>query len=159
MRQTQSLPAHVADTSLHSSGQELGYVEDVSGTPLALTTTPGNSTGLSMVVPNQARPVWLEGEVLVDVTTAPAASGTGNVTVQIKTSGGTIVASGTFPFESGSGTAGLGTCRVKYRVPPNTAQDTYTLWALRGGDSTFRASLVNGFSGPASRSYLSGEYR
>lgn len=150
------LAAHAADLALHSSGQELDYVEDISGVAYPLTTV-STSLGLSRTVPNQSRPVWLMGEAQVDVTTAPAAGGTGVAILQIKDSSG-LKNAGAVSFEGAAGVAGLVTVRVFYRVPANTPQDTYTLYALRAasGDATFRASLVNS---ALARTFLSAEYR
>ncbi len=147
-------------------GQEIFYSANATGTALALATTapPGAGTSLlcSGLVPSSTRPIWLYGEAFVDVTTAPAASGTGTCTVVIYDDQGTPVqADGgdIVPFESGSGTQGYGKAVVWARIPPNTAQRTYTLYANRGGDSTFRAQVLNGAIASVFRSMLTATYR
>jgi hypothetical protein len=108
------------------------------------------------VLPLSSRPIWLEGFAIVDVTTAPAASGTGIVTLSAVDDQGSPVTVGADvkPFESGSGSAGYGGAFFRCRIAANTPARTYTLMANRGGDSTFRASVLNGGISPAFRSYL-----
>ena len=153
-----ALAAHAGDLTIHSSGQEIDYLEDISTTKYTLTTSSVYQ-GLSIVVPASTQPAWLTTEALLDVTTAPAAGGTGTATLQIKNSGGTVKGAGIMSFESGSGTQGLVTVRAFLRVAPG-AGDTYSLWALRGGDSTFRADIVNANTlGESARTFLAGHWR
>lgn len=148
-----------------SSGQEIFYSANVTGTTLALGSTLPTAAGTSLLcsglVPQSTRPIWLYAEAFADVTTAPAAGGTGNVNLLVYDDQGTPVmadGSGIEPFESGSGTSGYARCAYSARIAPNTTSRTYTLYAYRTGDSTFRASILNGANAPVYRSYLRAAY-
>lgn len=154
------------DWQIVSPGTEIGYSANATATQLALATTaaPGAGTSLlcSVVVPQTPRPVWLQAEATAKCTTAPAASGTGLVNLFVYDDQGTPVVAdgaGSIAFESGSGTAGVINIRLTARIPPNTASRTYTLYANRSGDSTFRAQIQNGLGSVVYRSYLTAIYR
>lgn len=153
-----ALAAHAADATLHSSGQEIDYLEDVTTTKLTVGAT-FTSTGLSIVVPASSRPAWLIAGAIFDITTAPTAGSVGTGFLQLKNSAGTIKAGGIACFEASSGVNGLISGYTFYRVPPG-AGDTYTLGALRGGDSAFRVDLVNANTiGEQGRTFLTGNWR
>lgn len=137
------------------AGKELAYAANETGVVTALATSNA-SLGVSVVVPQLPYPVWLEAGVFVDVTTAPAALASGTVTLSVTDNQGSPVTVGAAiaSFEGNAGTAGLASMVVRCRLAANTASRTYTLFAARGADSTFRASVMNGSVAAAFRSYL-----
>ncbi len=157
---------NAANWQIVSPGAEIFYSANATGTPLALATTapPGAGTSLlcSGLVPQTFRPVMLYGEAFVDVTTAPAAGGTGTATLLVYDDQGTpVFADGgdVVSFEGGSGTAGVAKAIFWARIPPSTPSRTYTLYCNRGGDGTFRANIMNGQNSSAFRSLLTAVYR
>lgn len=143
-----------------TSGQEGGYVPNETGTTYALTVTETALSLLTLLIPQSTRPIWVTAEAWVDVTTAAASGATGTAALTVKDDQGTPVTlcEDITSFEGAAGTAGYGIVRARGRIAPNTPQRTYTAYALRSGDSTFRASLLHGSGATYLRSYLSWAY-
>ena len=138
------------------SGQELAYSANESGSTLALSTTM-TSLSCSITLPLSTRPIWIEAAAWADPTTAAAALAAGTVAIQVQDDQGTpvVVGADIVTFEGNSGAAGFFQLKLRCRLAPNTTSRTYTLMASRGGDSTFRASILNANGGSSQfRSYL-----
>lgn len=150
--------AHAADALLHSSGQEIAYVENTTGTPYTLTNV-ATSLGLSVTLPQSTRPIWIHGSAWVDITSSPAASNTGTAAIIVVDDQGSPVTHGgdIMPIEPG-GTQGFLQLKFECRIPPNTPSRTYTLQANRGG-GTWGGNIMHGQVGIAFRTWLSAEYR
>jgi hypothetical protein len=142
-----------------TAGLEVGYAANET-TTLTTLGTSNSSLGCVLVLPQSSRPIWLEGFAAIDVTTAPAASGTGVVTLSAVDDQGSPVTVGADikAFESGSGSAGYCGAFFRCRIAPDTPSRTYTLMVNRGGDTTFRAQILNGAISAAFRSYLAAHY-
>lgn len=141
------------------TGQEIAYVEDVSGVTQSLTTSDVAGT-LSITLPLSSRPIWIVAEAWVDVTTAAAVTTTGIAALTVKDNQGSPVSicADFAPFES-TDAAGFSVLRAMGRIAPNTPSRIYTCYFLRAGSSTFRANILNGSVGAAYRSYLTAMYR
>lgn len=148
------LDAHIADILLHSSGKEVAYAENVTAVAYPLTTATVALAGCSIVVPQSIRPQYLSFSFWVDVTTAPAATKAGMVGSNVIDEAGTVWGGDILPFEASGDTASFAQLQGEFRIPPNTPQHTYTVYANRSGDSAFRASVVHGGIGQAFRSYI-----
>lgn len=135
-------------------GAELGYAANETGTVLTLSTSYADLSGCTLTLGQNTRPVWLEVQYTVDVTTAPAAGGSGTVTWQIIDENSTAYGSGVCSFEGASGTQGFNTVTNRVRIAPNTAGHTYRVQVARGADATFAARLLNGNIAPVYRSSL-----
>lgn len=146
--------AHAQDALLHSSGQEIAYAENASGTALVLGTSSAAVDGCSIVLPPNPRPVWIEYFGLIDVVTAPATGGTGTATLAVvATSSGAAVSAALTSAFGPNGASGYMTIFGRFRIPPNTATDTYYVTVNRGGQ-TWAGNLMNGTIAPAFKTYI-----
>lgn len=133
---------------------ELGYASNETGTVLTLGTSYADVPGCTLTLVQSPRPIWLEVQFTADVTTAPAAGGTGTVTWQIIDEVAGTYGSGVCSFEGASGTQGFNTVTNRVRIPPNTAGHTYRVQIARGADATFAARILNGSISTMYRSTL-----
>ncbi len=135
-------------------GAEVAYAENITGTTYTLTTTSTALAGTNIVVPLSLRPQYIIYEAWIDVTTAPAATKTGMVGINVIDDLSTIISGDIIPFEGSGDTAAFAKIKGEVRIPPNTPQRAYSLVANRSGDTVFRANILNGAIGPAFRSYI-----
>lgn len=142
------LNAHAADLLLHSSGQELAYAENVTGTPLVVPAAVYTDVpGCAITVPTSVRPVYLIGRVYWDITAMPAtASAMLNVITQLAAADGTGIdaASSTFAGNTSGSSSGFVEQKVEVRLGPVAAPTTYKVQAYRSSLSGFAASVLNG---------------
>lgn len=143
--------------ALETGSVELAYAENVTTVPLTLGTVAADVPGCTVTLAKQTRPVWIEAQVLCDLTTAPAASAVATTTLSIVNSAGTIVGCSIETFEAGSGTGGYITQVAKARITPNTNGDTYRLQGTRS--ATGAIQYVNGGIDPSFKSWIAGFLR
>lgn len=149
-----ALSAHAADQLLHSSGKELACSENVSGVLQSVNSTVlADITGCVITVPAQARPYYVEGEAMLDVSTAPAAAATGQMQLVLVDDAGTGLAAWEGCIEGGAGTAGQFTGRVKGRIPAGASAKTYRLQVSRGS-TAFTFDVKNGSGSPVFKSWI-----
>lgn len=155
------LQAHAEDVLLHSSGQEIAYSENASGTTQALTTAMADVTGLTVVVPVNPRPVWVEAEVMLDPTALPAAGTPAAVALQVLDQNSTIHAYAYHGLDNliHHGGSAYRHLSVRGRVGPVASELTLRLQALKAGDAAFAASLVHGAIAPAFKSWITATAR
>ncbi len=160
---TDRVDGHTTDALLHSSGQEVAYAENVSGTTQALTTTTTNLASLSaLTIPISQRPVWVSAEVHIDVTTTPAASSIAAVTLSLADDAGTILGFSSIVYTSAAATGiNNGTSRVYTRLDPAylTVERVVRLQVGKDGNATFAAQVMNGAVAPGYRSWIEAHYR
>lgn len=145
------IAAHASDTLLHSSGQELAYAENITGTVQTITTTATDVPGCVITVPASTKPVWVEAQGIFDITGAPAAATTGTMQLSIM-DGAAFVATAILSVEPGN-TSGFFTVVVRGRLGPVAAPKTLRLQANRGG-SAFAATLGNGSIDPVFKTFI-----
>lgn len=131
-------------------GQELAYAENVTGAVQALGTVLTDLVGCSIFVPQSDRPVWVDAEFWLDVTTAPV--GTGNAGLNVLNEAGAVLGGCLVPLESTSN-AGFAVVHARFRIPPGTPAGTIRAAANRSGVA-YVASVMHGAIGPAFRSYI-----
>lgn len=152
-----TLAAHTADTLIHSSGQEIAYAENATGTTMTVTTSYLDVAGCSIVVPAHTRPVYIEGEFHVDVSASPAAATTATMSAVITDDLDVVAAYSYTSFEPGNA-AGFFTCRTRVRLAPDVNQRTYRLRAIKGGNTTFAAFVMNGTTASVWKSWIAAFY-
>jgi len=135
---------------------EIGYVVNETGTTQA---TPAVGTyvdvnGLSIVVPPQIRPVWIEWGFLVDVTAAPGAGFTSNVDSYVFDEDDVILG-GQSVIVGPNGVLGNPSVLGKCRVGVPTEEKTYRIRWTRTGNATFTGNIFHGAIHPAFRSWMS----
>jgi hypothetical protein len=140
---------------------EIAYVENATGVSQPLTIAGGaaDATLLAVVVPVVARPVYVRARIVFDVTSAPAAAGSGTVNLWIEDDTGAVLEQDIGAIESGSGTAGFVTLKVEARIPANTPQRTYKARVSIGGQAAFAGQILHGVIAPALRSWIKAEKR
>lgn len=147
-----ALEAHQADALLHSSGQELAYAENVTGTVQVMTATATDVPGCVIVVPASVKPVWVEAYGIFDITSSPAASTTGTLQLSVMDESNAFVASAIASVEAGN-TNGFFTVFARARLGPVASPKTLRVQANRGG-STFAATLGNGAIAPVFKTWI-----
>lgn len=146
-----AVTTHANNVLIHSSGQELAYAENITGTVQTMTATATDVPGCVITVPVSTRPVWVEAQGIFDITTAPAAGTTGTMQLSIM-DGTAFVATSILSVEPGN-TSGFFTVVVRGRLGVVTSPKTLRLQANRGG-STFAATLGNGSIDPVFKSFI-----
>lgn len=142
-----------------SSGIEIGYVENITGTTQTLTTS-FVTLGLSLTVPLSDRPIYIRAKCLVDCTTAATSGTSGTALMVIRDDQGSPVdlEGDVTTFEGANGTAGYQKLVCEGRIEAGTPARVYTIFVSKGGDSAFAARIMNGANSAQYRSSLKAIY-
>lgn len=151
-----ALDDHANDISIHSSGIEVGYIANETGTTQTITTTSTDITGMVLEIPAQERPLWLEFNFVVDITTNSATATATTIFGEIVDENDTLVGAGFAVFEGASGTSSFWNVTGKTRIGPTTGTKTYRtkVWKAGNGASSFVGVVMNGQNSPVYRTWM-----